>query len=602
MTVVRSLVTKWGFQVDDAPLKKVSQAVDNLKSDLTKIGIALTGAGVAVGFFAKKAGEMEQTQIAFETMLGSAEKAQRLIAEITEFAKTTPFNLSGLVDTSKKLLAFGFAANDIIPVLTTLGNITAGIGTEKMPQLLLAFGQVRAATRLTGSELRQFTEAGVPLLGELAKGMGITEAAVTDLISAGKISFQDVQNALNAMATGSGRFNNLMTKQSKTLLGSWSNLVDVLEVVSVEIGRELIPVLTPLIKRFTEFITANKEIAKIRIAQFFKAIIEVAIPVAEKAMDVARAFIGVADSFGSVEGTVKMLVRWFSILFAVKMATNIGRVAIGLFTFAKNIRMAAAGVSVFSLAAGGLPAIIGGIIVALFLLAEDVYTYFQGGKSITGLMVKGFEKLSTKVGPIFEKISNSIMNFFDVKSLFTGFMDRVKELGGSIVDAMKEPILQFAFWLEAKIAQMIDMAKSIGTKAKEATGEATVGFFRSMADFFGIATQPTTPKQGEQPVPVQMVPYQGAPLAPGKTMDAIKSMGQGAAAPVFQSAPQPSAMAPMNSQSTSNNVTITAPINVTVPPGSDADGIARRVGQEVKSTIDKTMRETHSSVKPQVSY
>uniref|UniRef100_UPI002B1DFA00 tape measure protein n=1 Tax=Pseudomonas atacamensis TaxID=2565368 RepID=UPI002B1DFA00 len=80
--------------------------------------------------------------------------------ELTKFAASTPFELKGLETASKQLLAYGFEQKQVLPNLKALGDIAAGVGMDKLPQLILAFGQVKAATRLTGNELRQFTEAG----------------------------------------------------------------------------------------------------------------------------------------------------------------------------------------------------------------------------------------------------------------------------------------------------------------------------------------------------------------------------------------------------------------------------------------------------------
>jgi len=97
---------------------------------------------------------------------------------MTNFAKKTPFTLQGLENETKKLLAYGISQKEVMADLKVLGDIAAGVGMDKLPNLTLAYGQVRAAGRLTGMELRQFTEAGVPLLEELSK---VTGMAVQDM-------------------------------------------------------------------------------------------------------------------------------------------------------------------------------------------------------------------------------------------------------------------------------------------------------------------------------------------------------------------------------------------------------------------------------------
>ena len=227
--------------------KKTTKDVNSLGSSLKRLAQI---AGVA--FLAKKftdlaksslvaAGNMEQFNVAFTTMLGSAEKAQSLMAEIIEFTKKTPFELEGVVGSTKQLLAFGVAQQDIIPTLENLGNIASGVGVP-VSRLTTVFGQVRAATRLMGQDLNQFIQAGVPLIGELANMLGKTEAEIKDLVSQGAISFDMVKQALANMTSEGGKFFNLMDAQSKTFLGTLSNAADGFNLVKVAFGNALFPV------------------------------------------------------------------------------------------------------------------------------------------------------------------------------------------------------------------------------------------------------------------------------------------------------------------------------------------------------------------------
>ncbi|WP_422359108.1 tape measure protein [Reichenbachiella sp.] len=194
--------------------------------------------------------ELEQLKIAFDTMLGSSEKADDLIGRLNEFANTTPFVNTEVNKLSRSLLAFGFNQKELLPTMNVLGNLAAGLGKEKLPFITLAYGQVRTAARLTGMETRQFSEAGIPLLNELAKGLNKSEAAIKDMISAGEISFDDVKNALQAMTSEGGRFFNLMQKQSKTLGGRWSTFVGKLQLGLGKFSKDGI---APTLKKVVEF-------------------------------------------------------------------------------------------------------------------------------------------------------------------------------------------------------------------------------------------------------------------------------------------------------------------------------------------------------------
>lgn len=164
---------------DDATkkLKSFKNSVSDIDDKISGLGekmsIGFGAAAVGLGALGKVAldtsSDFEQARIAFDTLTGDAEKGGQLMEDIAKSAAETPFELPQLVTGAKQLLAYNIEAENLIPTLEMLGDITAGVGTEKMPQLILAYGQVRAATKLTGAELRQFTEAGVPMLDLLQK-------------------------------------------------------------------------------------------------------------------------------------------------------------------------------------------------------------------------------------------------------------------------------------------------------------------------------------------------------------------------------------------------------------------------------------------------
>lgn len=194
-----------------------------------------------------KAGDnMQQTEIAFDTMLQSADKSKRVIADLNQFSNVTPFTNEQVFKSAKSLLAYNIEAKELLPTLRMLGDISSGVGREKLPNLILAFGQVKAASRLTGMELRQFTETGVPLLDELAKVTGKSVAVIKEeLIPQGKISFDIVKQAMRGMTEEGGKFFQLMEKQSKTFGGRTSTLKGKLGLIAIELGKDLNESLTP---------------------------------------------------------------------------------------------------------------------------------------------------------------------------------------------------------------------------------------------------------------------------------------------------------------------------------------------------------------------
>lgn len=227
--------------------RKATKGTNLLTAGLTAGITAVTGFGVAMtalGVSAVKiAGDFEQTTVAFTTMLGSGEEAKKFLEELADFAKKTPFTLPGVERSARQLLAVGFEAKDVLPVLKNVGNVAAGLGLGEagLQRLILNLGQVQSQGKLTGRELRDFAVAGIPLLDELSRELGKTTEEVSDLISKGEIQTDVVLRAFKNMATSGGRFADLMEKQAKTVQGRFSNLKDTLILLGRELGETLLP-------------------------------------------------------------------------------------------------------------------------------------------------------------------------------------------------------------------------------------------------------------------------------------------------------------------------------------------------------------------------
>lgn len=181
--------------------------------------------------------QFEQYMATFEVLLGSAEKAQKRMDELTEFAAKTPFELPQVVEAEKRLLSYGIAAEDTAKMLQVLGDLSMG-NAQKLNSLTLAYGQVVTATRLTGGELRQFSEAGIPLLDELAKMYNTTTAEMREMVSEGQISAEAVTVALQRLTSEGGKFHGMMEKQSQTMEGMWATLKDNISMFVRDVGEQ----------------------------------------------------------------------------------------------------------------------------------------------------------------------------------------------------------------------------------------------------------------------------------------------------------------------------------------------------------------------------
>lgn len=204
----------------------------------TKIGGALKVGAVAgigaLGLLAKSgldtASQMEQASIAFTTMLGSGEKAQAFIADLTKFAANTPFEFAGLQEAASSLISAGIEANKVIPIMTTLGDVTSGMGTgaEGIQRATVALQQMNAAQKIGAEDLNQLRDAGIPVYDLLSAATGKSKAEVVKLAQAGKLGKKELDALMKGLETGAGleRFTGLMEKQAQSLGGVMSTLKD----------------------------------------------------------------------------------------------------------------------------------------------------------------------------------------------------------------------------------------------------------------------------------------------------------------------------------------------------------------------------------------
>lgn len=185
---------------------------------------------------AQTRGEFQQLEVAFKTMLGDGVKAQQLMAESVELAAKTPFSLQDVATGAKQLLAYGFAAEDITDTLRRLGDVASALGLP-MERLTYLYGTTATQGRLFARDMIQFTTSGVPVLQELAKMYNVTTEEINNMVTAGKIGFDDIRIVFENMTNEGGKFYNLMEETSKTITGKISNLGDAIEEMFNGIGK-----------------------------------------------------------------------------------------------------------------------------------------------------------------------------------------------------------------------------------------------------------------------------------------------------------------------------------------------------------------------------
>jgi tape measure domain-containing protein len=372
---------------------RLGQIVNHALGDLaaqaiSKVTGAITDAISSIGSFAN---EMEQASVSFGVLTGSAQQAEETLNELKNFAKTTPFNFTQVEEESKKLLAYGENVKNLIPDMTMLGNIAAGVGTQKLPLLTLAFGQVMTAGHLMGGELRQFTENGVNLLDALSKSLGKPIPVIQQMVHEGQIGFSQVRAALAGLASDGGIFADMMAKQSRTFQGAMSNIQDAVQQVGAAAFAPLFSVLRDAALLLGDFLNSDAA--------------------SSWASGMASAMQSVADGIrlvGTVIGNAIRLISSSGPAMEVVKAALLGIAgAIATAVIPALYGMAAGWV------AAAAPAIALAIVIGTVVLAVKVvidhFSLFQQAADIVGTALARLANfIAERVGPAFEGLGRLV--------------------------------------------------------------------------------------------------------------------------------------------------------------------------------------------------
>ena len=207
----------------------------------------------AISSSVQYAAKIERIGVSFETLLGSASEAQTVLEDLRQFSVKTPFTFEELAPAAQRLLAFGTEAKDVVQTMRDLGNAAQG-DRMILDRLVDAYGKVQAGGRASLEELNRFTEAGVPLMKQLAEDLGLTNEELFKFVSQGKVGFQEVDRALQNLTRGQGAFAGMLDEQSLTLEGAMSTLKGSVQELGRSIANDLLPFLTKSVQELTKLI------------------------------------------------------------------------------------------------------------------------------------------------------------------------------------------------------------------------------------------------------------------------------------------------------------------------------------------------------------
>lgn len=256
-------------------IKGLDKEIQGINNQFSTTNDLATRAAVAIGSFlslqagtnfiksvVEVRGQFQQLEVAFNTMLGTKEKADKLMAEVVQLAATTPFTLQDVGGAAKQLLAYGTAADKVTDTVRRLGDVASGVGAP-INDIVYLYGTLQVQGRAYQRDIIQFQQRGIDIVGGLAKQFGKQKEEISAMVEAGKIGFPEVEAAIKSMTSEGGLFFNLMEKQSHTLTGMLSNLQDAWSRMLNAIGHSNEGVLSGAIQGATTLVNHYEDVIRI---------------------------------------------------------------------------------------------------------------------------------------------------------------------------------------------------------------------------------------------------------------------------------------------------------------------------------------------------
>ena len=452
-------------------------------------------------------GQFQQQRVALQTMFQDAQKADILFGQIKELAVESPFEFKELAGYTKQLAAFNIPYEEMYDTTKRLADISAGVGVD-MGRIILAYGQVRSAEFLKGTELRQFTEAGIPLLQQLAdkftelEGRVVSVGEVFDRISKREVSFQMVKDVLWDLTNEGGQFYNMQGALADTLAGKLSNLRDAYDVMLADIAESNNSTLSAGLDMITDTMNHWESLSRYILSAVaaygaYKAAI-ITLTVAERA-------------YRSVQLSSMLLSRTQAMLNAVRATQGLTAATKAQIIVQRTLNAVMSANPIIAVAAA-----IAGLSGAFFLFSDNAKStqeIITGMNESLGTLQKNFEEVSgiDKLIDEYEKLSNNQNRTTQeserletvtssLRSHFRGAAMEVDAYSGSLqlsVDKMRELNAEqkrnYEISANASLNEAEDRQKELEDKIaflnkqiKMGSGRLHVGESTNIEDFFAV--------------------------------------------------------------------------------------------------------------------
>ena len=246
------------FKQTETRTKSLKTAFAGLSGTVARLGVAFA-AFQGLKFSVIKAAELETQTRSLQVLTGSLESAKGIITELQQFAAVTPFTSSELIETSKRLKAFGVETSSLVKTVQRLGDVAGATGAD-LGGIATAFGQIVAKGRLQGEELLQLQERGVALAEVLKEEYNLTGEEFSKALEKGQISAEAVQFALERLTEVGGKYADGAISQSDTLAGKFSTLQDNIQKIARSIGKALTPALSDVLDILNKLISRLSDV------------------------------------------------------------------------------------------------------------------------------------------------------------------------------------------------------------------------------------------------------------------------------------------------------------------------------------------------------
>lgn len=441
-------------------LKKQKAGVSGVSDEMKKMKTLITGFIAAYGgkklceLLIGSNDEMEQYTTSLEVMLGSASKASAMIEKMRDFAAKTPLTLENVISGGSLLMSYGVDESNLIDTMTKLGDLARG-NAEKMDRITLAYGQMLAKGKVTGEELMQMAEAGVPLQTALAESIGVTGEEFSKMVSAGKVGIDDLNKAITGLTTGNGKFAGMMEKQSQTMHGMLSTLLDNLSEFMRKMGEGAFGEVKSALQEASDLLAEWEEDGTLdRWAQgvgvllknliaFLKQAISVGLDFKEAiiAGAVALGTFKVAIGIGNVISATVAAVKSFSTATTAATAAQATFNAVGAanpYVFiASAVLAVVAGIATFAVTTNNATQSVEELTQAASELSDEAQKSADKAKTLEELMAK-YESAATKFQSVAEKTQTLKDLQEQLNSAYGNTKDAIDLVNGSYEENIKK--------------------------------------------------------------------------------------------------------------------------------------------------------------------